>query len=158
MSQQFACVWYAPPEKIESMTKFVVFSHRGSLDLLPDEMVYRGKKFTLSIRKVVAVSLSGQRIPWATYAIVNVIVVAYFAVMYSGKLNLSVMAAILIAANLFGLLIGKCTKWVLVVYRDESNESRKAYFSDGSLLGWGGILGGTTRLYQAIKQHAHADV
>jgi hypothetical protein len=64
MSQQFASIWYATREKIESVTKFVVFSDRGSLDVFSDQIQYRGKKFTLSVRKVVAVSMISQRIPW----------------------------------------------------------------------------------------------
>jgi len=158
MGQQFASVWYATPEKIKSMTKLVVFSDRGSLDVLPDQIQYRGKKFTFSMRKVVAVSLTRQWIPWVIYAIVNVAVVAYFAVKYQANLNLGVMAAILIACNFLGFLIGASTKWVLVEYQDESNQSRKAYFADGSLLGWGGIFGGTTGVYRAIKHHTHGGV
>jgi hypothetical protein len=64
------------------------------------------------------------------------------------------MAGILVVTNLFGLLIGASTKWVKVEYQDESNQSRRAFFADGSLLGWGGILGRTTALYRAIKQHS----
>lgn len=158
MSQHFASVWYATPEKIESMTKFLVFNDRGSLDVLPDEIQYRGKKVTVSMRKVIAVSLTSQRIPWVTYAIMNVAVIAYHAVMYSDKLNLGVMAGILVAANLLGLVICASTKWVMVEYQDESNQSQKAFFADGSTLGWGGILGGTTGLYRAIKEHDHAGV
>ena len=158
MSQRFASIWYATPEKVESMIKLVVFNDRGSLDVSPDQLQYRGKKFTVSTGKVVSVSLTSQRIPWVTYALVNVAVVAYFAVTYSGVLNPGVIAAILVAANLLGLLIGASTKWVVVEYQDESNQTRKAYFADGSGLGWGGILGGTTALYQAIKKQGPTEV
>ena len=83
MSQRFPNVWYATPEKLESTTKFVVFSDRGSLEVLPDQLQYRGKKVTLSLRKVAAVFLTRQRIPWVGYAVMNVAVVAYLAVLYS---------------------------------------------------------------------------
>src|SRR5258706_4394957 len=97
MSPQFASVWYATPEKVKSMTKFVVFSDRGSLDVLPDQIQYRGKKFTVSMRKVVVVSLTSQRIPWVTYALVSVQLVAYLAVeAYWGGPNLGLITATLV--------------------------------------------------------------
>ena len=40
--------------------------------------------------------------------------------------------------------------WVKVEYGDGSAPS-SAYFADGSLLGWGGILGGTKRILDAIR-------
>jgi len=173
MSQHFASVWYATPERIESMAKFVVFSDRGSLDVFPDRIEYQGKEFAVSMRSVNAVSLTGQRIPWVTYAIVNVpsvgCFVAVMAVMagpaavvwdeFNAGMRVALVAAlmatiiIIIAANLLGLLIAASTKWVAVEYQDESNRWQKAYFADGSLLGWGGILGGTSGLYRAIKQY-----
>jgi hypothetical protein len=172
MSQHFASIWYATPERIESMTKFVVFSDRGSLDVFPDRIEYKGKESAVSMRSVTAVSLTGQQIPWVTYAIVNVPVVGCLAavmVMMAGLfdavwdeinagMRVALIAAmvatiiIMIAAFLFGLLIAASTKWVAVEYQDESNQSQKAYFADGSLLGWGGIFGGTRGLYHRIKQ------
>jgi hypothetical protein len=158
MNRQFASVWYVTHEKFKSMTKFIAFSDRGSLDVSPDQIEYRGKKYIVSMPEVSAVSLASQRIPWVTYAIVNVAAVACFAIIASGKLNVGLIAAILIAGNLLGVLIVASMKWVMVEYQDESNQIRKAYFADGSLLGWGGIFGGTAGLYRAIKQQGHADV
>jgi hypothetical protein len=152
MNQLFTSVWYATPEKAESMAKFMVFSDRGSLELLPDEIQYCGKKVTVAMPNVVAVSLTTQRIPLLAYAITNVAVVAYFAVMYAEKLNLGVLAGLLVVANLLGLLIGASMKWVMVEYHDESDQPRKAFFA---VSGWAGILGGTGALYRAIKQHCH---
>ena len=63
---------------------------------------------TVSMRKVVAVSLTSQRIPWVTLAIMNVAFVVYYAaVMYSDKFKLGLMAGVLLAANLFGILIDR---------------------------------------------------
>jgi hypothetical protein len=167
MRRQFESVWYATPERIESMTKLTVFSDCGSLDVLPDHIEYRGKEHTVAVRNVVAVSLTRQRIPWITYAIVNLAVAPCYAVPYLVVVlldmpDMAVIATILvgamvIASNLLGLLIGTSTKWVMVEYQDEFNQFRKAYFADGSLLGWGGILGGTTSLYRAINRHDRAD-
>lgn len=42
-------------------------------------------------------------------------------------------------------------RWVRVDYRD-AGEPRVAFFNDGSGLGWGGVLGGTSQLGAAIME------
>jgi len=41
--------------------------------------------------------------------------------------------------------------WVRVEYGEGMTPS-VAYFADGSMLGWGGILGGTKRILEAVRQ------
>jgi len=41
--------------------------------------------------------------------------------------------------------------WVRVEYGEDPAQS-VAYFADGSMLGWGGILGGTRRILEAVRQ------
>jgi hypothetical protein len=43
--------------------------------------------------------------------------------------------------------------WVRVEYGDPSNPAT-AFFADGSWFGWGGILGGTRRIYEAVRHLA----
>ncbi|HLL77765.1 MAG TPA: hypothetical protein VK421_21080 [Pyrinomonadaceae bacterium] len=43
--------------------------------------------------------------------------------------------------------------WVRVEYGDPANPST-AFFADGSWLGWGGILGGTRRIFEAVRHVA----
>jgi hypothetical protein len=38
--------------------------------------------------------------------------------------------------------------WVKIEY----DGGRTAYFADGSMLGWGGILGGTLKIFNAVRQ------
>jgi len=42
--------------------------------------------------------------------------------------------------------------WVKIEYGDGA-APWVAFFADGSLLGWGGIFGGTKRILEAAKQH-----
>ncbi len=41
-------------------------------------------------------------------------------------------------------------KWVKMVF-DSAEGQRSVYIKDGSLLGWGGIFGGTKKLYEVIR-------
>ena len=58
---------------------------------------------------------------------------------------------ILVFANAIGLVVSLKTKWVHVAFRDAAGQPGEAYFADGSTMGWGGILGGTQRLFEKLK-------
>jgi hypothetical protein len=41
--------------------------------------------------------------------------------------------------------------WVKIEY-DDGSSSHVAYFADGGALGWDGVLGGTKRIFEVVKQ------
>ena len=45
--------------------------------------------------------------------------------------------------------------WVRIEY-DGGATTATAFFADGSWLGWGGILGGTRRIYEAVRHIARS--
>ena len=45
--------------------------------------------------------------------------------------------------------------WVKIEYGDPARPST-AFFADGSWFGWGGILGGTRRIYEAVRHVARS--
>ena len=45
-------------------------------------------------------------------------------------------------------------KWVKIEYGDSATPS-VAFLADGSLLGWGGIFGGTRRILEAVEGHSN---
>jgi hypothetical protein len=156
MTNHFSSVWYATPRRVESITKLIVFDDQGSLDVSEDSFEFRGRKLKFVVQRILRVTLTSQRIPWTTYLILNVVVFAFL--LLSSRTSLEVTIVLLAVANLFGLLIGKCTRWVEVEYEGESEEPQRAYFADGSALGWGGIFGGTRRLYRALARLARPGV
>jgi len=150
MDPQHSSVWYATRKKIKSPTKMVVFSDRGALQISDDGLSFQGKKYTVSPKKVVSVALVRQTIPWVSYLIVNAVVIAYLVGMYGRRMDPALLIGIMVGANFFGLAVGLLSKWIRVSYLDESGQTDEAYFADGSMLGWGGVFGGTRTLYQAI--------
>lgn len=148
MTKRFSSVWYASPQKVGSITKLIVFDDQGSLDVSEGSLEFRGRKLKFVVQRILRVTLTSQRIPWTTYLILNVVVFAFL--LLSSRTSLEVAIVLLAVANLFGLVIGKCTRWIEVEYEGESGEPQGAYFADGSALGWGGIFGGTRRLYRAL--------
>jgi hypothetical protein len=60
---------------------------------------------------------------------------------------------LLLFVNLFIFLIWWTQRWIVVEYQDEAGALQQAYYSDAASLGWGGMLGGTKRMYQAMLAH-----
>jgi hypothetical protein len=143
---EFRAVWYAGRDKIESVTKFIVFDDRGTLKLDPGALRYAGRKQTLEMRDIVDVSMVKQRVNWVTYVITVSIASVYL--LFQGFSPIAIALIMAVAVGL-GALIGANTKWVRVTWR-HGDGTKEAYFADGSLLGWGGLFGGTTRLFNAI--------
>jgi hypothetical protein len=149
--QLFDNAWYATPKKFNGIVKFIAYDDRGSLNMSPDEIRFVGRKVDVSVRRVVAVSLVRQQIPWPAYAVVNLVLVALLVVIHPLT---AFDLAYVVALNLVGLSIAVGTKWVKIDYEDEPNGRQSVYFADGSIRGWGGILGGTKELYRAIQDHS----
>lgn len=135
------------------MVKFIAVDDRGTLAMSPEGIQFVDCKLNRSVRRIVAVSLVRQKIPWPAYAAVTLVGVPLFAMLCSVPLAAAI--ALAIATDLFGLWIAVSTKWVKVEYQDESGNRRSAYFADGSKRGWRGLFGGTVVLYRAIVNGSH---
>ena len=149
---EFRAVWYAGKDRIESVTKFIVFDDRGTLSVAPGRLRYAGRKHKFDIADVLDVSMVKQRVNWVTY--VFTVGIASVYLLLQGYSPIAVVLIMAVAVGL-GVLIGANTKWVRVTWRGAGG-THEAYFADGALLGWGGLLGGTTRLFNAIALRLRA--
>ena len=156
MGQLFSNIWYATSNKIESVTKATSFSDRGSIEYSKDELHFQSKKNSITIRKYDQILLTTQRFPWVSNMIIIIVMVVCLLIIFPDILNIGkilLLLVLLVGANLYSLLIIKKTPWILIEYHDESNQVHKVYFADGSLSGWGGIFGGTSKLFNVIKNN-----
>lgn len=144
----FPSVWYTSEKRIKSISKLVVFEDRGRMDIDAKSMRFLGNKTTIDmeISRIQNITLVRQSIPWTTYIILNLILLPILAC------GAGILPAIVLLffSNVIGLLIGWSTRWVLVEYQDVKGNLAKAYFADGSLFGWGGLFGGTKKLYKSL--------
>jgi hypothetical protein len=154
MNQAFPTVWYATPARVRSITKWIVFDDRGPLEISGSGLQYKGKHYGVAATQILSVKLTRQSIAWVSFLIANALIVAYFLYLSPNRDQPVFLVSILIIANLFGLSVGMGTKWIQVEYEDASGQAHTAYFADGSALGWGGIFGGTSKLYHALRQGA----
>jgi hypothetical protein len=159
----YATVWYAAPERAASRSKFRGYDDRGSLDISSSGLIFIGGKQRLPMGDIRAVTWTRHSIPWVTYMLAQVFMswcyVLFYYVMqpdlaelttFRVEVSLILIAVAVLGSTLVAVLIHVNTPWVLVEYLDVSNQVRQAYFKDASGFGWGGILGGTWRMYQAI--------
>jgi hypothetical protein len=158
-ASQWRCddAFYAIPTTVSEILSFKDYDDRGSLEVSPDGIRFVGRKVNFTVRKVVAVSIVRQQIPWLTIAVVNVVVVAgLVAVWTATALDLSSLLpglAILVAVNVVVILMHARDKWVKVDYEDEPSAGQSVCFADDSMRGWRGLFGGTKDLYRAIHDH-----
>lgn len=150
----FPNVWYASEEKIKSASKRIVFDDLGPFNISESTLEFKGGENYIQIEKsnIENILITKQKINWITYAIINISMILWFFFVYafSIKLTLTFFAALLVLNGL-GLLINVNTKWILIEFIDQNKNLKKAYFANGSLLGWSGIFGGTQKLYHSIK-------
>jgi hypothetical protein len=149
---EYRAVWYASKDKIESVTKFIVFDDRGTLAVAPGRLRYAGRKHAFDIADILEVGMVKQRVNWVTYVVTVSIASVYL--LFQGFSPIATALIMALAVGL-GALIGANTKWVRVSYRG-GDGTEEAFFADGSLLGWGGLFGGTTRLFNAIAPRLRA--
>lgn len=150
----FGSVWYASEEKARSLTKWLVFEDRGALQVTPSGMTFTGRAGPLQIDGVRRVSLTRQRMPWFIYLIAAVIIVVFAAVL--SELSEVPLWIVLVAAAIgyvWSAGLQAITPWVVVEYTDRHGDVRRAYFADGSALGWGGLFGGTKRMLREMDMY-----
>jgi hypothetical protein len=146
--QTFKNVWYSSEQKIRSATKLIVYEDKGTLEIGDTDIRFSSnkKEIIFDSSRIRDVSMARQSIPWKVYLIIDLIALPLLVC------GLGIVPAMLLLLfyNAAGFLVGYSTRWVLVEYLDAEDNQQKAYFAQGSLLGWGGFLGGTKRLHQAI--------
>lgn len=157
MSQtEFQRVWFSTEKRNRSITKTLVLDDSGRLTLGHDSLDFTGRKLKIHIPRIRQISLARQSINWVMYLILDVVLILYF-IFFLGGFPLFIWLPMLVVCNFFGLVIGFGTKWVRVEYLDDNNNSCLAFFADGSSFGWGGIFGGTKRMYRSLKSSLQAN-
>ena len=66
MERQFPKILYATRQRVESATKFPIFDDRGTLQLGPGRLRFRGKESATDIGDVVDVDLVLQQMNWVS--------------------------------------------------------------------------------------------
>lgn len=155
MNQQyFPEAWYASEEKIKTPFKFIVFDDRGSLMISESSLEFNGEKHDIQIDKsnIRDIAISRQNINWVIYLIFDILTIVFIIVfsLLTG-INIIVLIMLLLVLNGFGLLVGLSTKWIHIEYISQNNTLERAYFADGSMYGWAGLLGGTKKMFNSVK-------
>lgn len=159
VAQRRSSIWYATEEKFNSLTKWIVFSDRGSLEFDSKGLFFKGHIIELSVTRIQHVTISQQPFPWLYYVILAPLGLLIMGGRAGFRLEeFTFSLGLLVVVFLFVLLVSRNSKWILVEYYDDDDRFRRAYFAEGSLLGWGGILGETQRLYQEIRRHSETAV
>ena len=108
---KFTAVWLRTTPKSRDMR--LAYTDRGTLHVAAGDLVFIGRKQTLTIGRVASISMGLQGADWVN-------------------------------------------QWVKLDYISTTGDRHTAYFADGRFAGWGGLLGGTRRMFQMLKSLATA--
>jgi hypothetical protein len=150
-------VWFATEGRVKNRFKLWLMDDRGELAVLPGRLRFHGRKTALDCREAREVGLVRQPVPWPGLLVTLVLSnAAILAMVYGGLMSTftpdnPATFPVLIGINILFFMMNGPVRWVSVEYVGESGEPRRAYFVDGSAMGWGRLFGGTTRLYHKIR-------
>ena len=145
-------IWYATERRAKSPTKLIVYDEIGCLKLRNGLIEFISSDINILIKQIIEIKLVRQRPNWIIYIVGFPI--SLFLSFYTWNLMFEIafiyfFIGILIVA-IIGLSIGLSTRWVRLKHLDETGEITFSYFADGDKKGWGGIFGGTKRLFSIL--------
>jgi antibiotic biosynthesis monooxygenase (ABM) superfamily enzyme len=149
-------IWYATPRRADSRTKLIVYDEVGSLIVEGAQFAFQGTKTNITLRRIEFAVLVGQKANLITYLIVSLIVLPwslFIAYVMHSLFNCTMVVVLLLCYSVVpvGLAIGASTRWIKVSFVTDSGECEQAYFADGTAHGWGGIFGGTRRMFAELR-------
>jgi len=139
-TQTFPKVWFATEKLINSRTRFVNFSDRGSLRFELKELQFTGRKQLLKITNVQSTRLISPRIPWMSIALSIAVLLVFSGFMLLRVPSefvltiISIFIPFLFIVFPFMIFVQKAVLWIEIAFVDEENVLHRAYFLDGSRL------------------------
>ncbi|MEQ8791240.1 MAG: hypothetical protein RIC55_33570 [Pirellulaceae bacterium] len=145
-------IWYASDAYARHPLRFVAPQDKGSLALEQGRLTFHGHRRTLHMYEIRDITVTWQApgLPGWLFLAAAIAFLAF--VRGASPLVLCLAAA---SGVTVGYAIAYSTKWVRITFRDDDGNESVAWFADGSGLGWGGILGGTSRLYELLHSLAN---
>ena len=151
-------IWYATPQRARSRTKWIVYDDVGTLAIENSQISFQGTRTRVEPTKIESLVLTRQSANIVSYFIMCLLVLplfmlfAYIAnIMFAFPIVIVLLSCYSIVA--VGLILGLSTKWIRVTFYSESGEPEEVFFADGGTQGWRGILGGTRRIFNEIRNN-----
>ncbi|HMF32171.1 MAG TPA: hypothetical protein VKK79_12185 [Candidatus Lokiarchaeia archaeon] len=143
-------IWYSSQARFQRRLKSLIYDHAGSLQITEETIIFSYGSNSIQIPKDSIKKIAFVRSPlsWG-YAIA----ISAFTILSIILFLLPNSYPIGIFALIFGViaLIGYLgTNWVQIRFGNSEGQENVAYFMDGSLLGWGGVLGGTHHFFETL--------
>jgi hypothetical protein len=152
-------VWYSSESRLRDRSRWIVYDDIGELNVASDSIDFIGRRIQFSLAHVERTRLVHQPIPRTTFLLASTLGLLFLlplAVLLAQSLPVLGVALFvaftLLVSTRMGLVVSRAARWVEVSGVSSSGEVRRCFFADGSRLGWGGIFGGTRRLYEHARR------
>lgn len=149
MLQDTTVIWYATDARALSFVNLSVYDHRGRWLLADGKLEFEcdGGGFKIDAGKIRQVELVAQNPSWV-WQIVGALVFCYVMFERTGSLATAVVLASGVLAA--GIAVTFAIQWVRITYERKDGRLERAWFADGSYLGWAAVWGRTSRLYDLV--------
>ena len=181
MTQIEKSVWYTTGARLKAIREGKIntaYVDQGELRPTAEGLAFKGNELSLTMTHIESVKLGRQPLPKISRTIllltgflfllpcglcfVTAVPFSFFTAVDAAE-NMSTVISFAACFACFGVLSllafggliafeRRATPWVQVKFQDEAGQNQVAYFSDGRLLGWLGIWGGTKSLAQTIRK------
>ena len=148
-------VWYSNEKRMKSIWKPIVMDDRGIMNISKNKIQYVGKKNKLDIDNIKNIYITKQTPNYGIHFIsfiISILIIAYtFLILISSIeffIIFLVVLIILIPLGIFGFRLN----WIGIEYI-KNGDTKKAFFTDGSALGWKNALKGSNLLFNNIKSN-----
>ena len=135
-------VWYCSYDFYNKLFKIIAYEDIGKLNITSTCLKFDGqqRKFLISNDEILDMELINNRIRW-----INLLVINGFSLFYllNARNSLLYVLGFMIIINGLYFLIIPSVKWIKIT----TARKNVVLLADGRIRGWGGIFGGTRKLF-----------
>ena len=141
-------IWYASGSRAESSLKFFVYDDKGRVTLHDGIISFQGKHLSFDVADIEDIELASQRPNWPLHLFAASAV--FISLILRGGSPICV-APLIACAVILALILGSAVRWVKITYQTDDDLLVSVWFADGGNFGWDGLLGGTRRLFDIVR-------
>jgi len=142
-------VWYCSYDFHNKLFKIIAYEDIGKLNITSTCLKFDGqqRKFLISNDEILDIELINNRIRW-----INLLVINGFSLFYLLNASHSILYVLgfMVINNGLYFLIIPSVKWIKIT----TERKNVVLLADGRIRGWGGIFGGTRKLFIELEKQS----
>lgn len=140
-------IWIAYPERFEKTLKMVVYDEKGTVGFDHNKVLIKSKSNQVELPNDTELAMVRSKFGWGNFSLVMLITLVYPMIRQQSAVFTTMLLLFVIGVFLF---LHLKHKWIKISFI-RGTENQVVYISDSSGDGWGGIFGGTEKLFNQLQ-------